>query len=35
VNKKGCYGFFLINTPKETVDSFIIVEGTLVDLEPA
>jgi len=35
VSKSGCYGFFIIETPRETVDSFIVLEDSVVDLNPA
>jgi len=35
VNRKDCYGFFILETPKETVDSFIIIEDSMVDIQPS
>jgi len=35
VNQKDCYGFFLLETPKETIDSFIIIEDSVVDVQPS
>ena len=34
IQKKYGYGFFLIDTPEESVDSFILVENSLVDIKP-
>jgi hypothetical protein len=34
IRKGNGYGFFVIDTPKESVDSFILVENSVVDLKP-
>lgn len=34
IQKKHGYGFFMIDTPEDSIDSFILVENSLVDINP-